>query len=87
MTFSDAGTFHPGPNREGDQMSKPTGEYDSYELIDHGAPNAGVPPMYSGQNAGGYGGNPYYDNAGGYPQTVRTYDQFGNPQTMIVPNP
>jgi hypothetical protein len=74
VRFGDAGTFRPGANQ---QVSGPDGEYDSYEVIDHGAPNHGVPPMYSGQ--------PGYQ--GGYPAAVQTYDQYGNPQTLIVPNP
>lgn len=76
--FGDAGTFRPGANQ---QVSGPDGadeEYDSYEVIDHGAPNHGYPAMYSGQ--------PGYQ-AGGYPAAVQTYDQYGNPQTIIVPNP
>jgi hypothetical protein len=36
--------------------------------------------MYS---QGNYGENPY----GGYPKTVETHDQFGNPSTVIIPNP
>jgi hypothetical protein len=75
VRFGDAGTFRPGANQ---QVSGPDGEYDSYEVIDHGAPNHGYPAMYSGQ--------PGYQ-AGGYPAAVQTYDQYGNPQTLIVPNP
>ena len=78
VRFGDAGTFRPGANQ---QVSGPDGayeEYDSYEVIDHGAPNHGYPAMYSGQP--GYQG-------GGYPAAVQTYDQYGNPQTVIVPNP
>ena len=46
--FSDAGTFHPGPGHSGGDRGKPQGEYDSYELIDHAAPNQGIAPMYQG---------------------------------------
>jgi hypothetical protein len=76
VRFGDAGTFHPGP-RHGSGGSSDE-EYDSYEVIDHGAPNHGVPAMYSGQ--------PSY-KGGGYPAAVPTYDPYGNPQTIIVPNP
>jgi hypothetical protein len=36
-------------------QSSAIGEYDSYELIDHGAPNSGIPPMYTQGNAATYG--------------------------------
>jgi hypothetical protein len=53
VRFGNPGTFHPGPPRSAAQFSGPDGEYDSYELIDHGtAPNHGVPAMYSGQQGG-----------------------------------
>jgi hypothetical protein len=58
VKFGDAGTFHPGPRHgSGSGSDGSDEEYDSYELIDHGAPNHGVPPMYSGQpsyQGGGY---------------------------------
>jgi hypothetical protein len=76
VRFGDAGTFHPGP-RHGSGGSSDE-EYDSYEVIDHGAPNHGVPAMYSGQ--------PSYQG-GGYPAAVPPYNAYGNPQTIIVPNP
>lgn len=41
---------HPLPGQ-----SSPIGEYDSYELIDRGAPNSGIPPMYSQRNHAPYG--------------------------------
>ena len=79
VRFGDAGTFHPGPRHgSGSGSDGSDEEYDSYEVIDHGAPNHGVPPMYSGQ--------PSYQG-GGYPAAVPTYDPYGNPQTIIVPNP
>jgi hypothetical protein len=79
VRFGDAGTFRPGPQPGAQRnFSGPDGEYDSYELIDHGAPNHGVPPMYSGQPS---------HQGGGYPAAVPTYDAYGNPQTIIVPNP
>jgi hypothetical protein len=79
VRFGDAGTFHPGPHHGSRGHSgAPDGEYDSYEVIDHGAPNHGVPPMYGRQ--------PSYQG-GGYPAAVPTYDPYGNPQTIIVPNP
>jgi hypothetical protein len=74
VRFDNAGTFHPGTSRSAAHFSGPDGEYDSYELIDHGAPNHGIPPMYSGQQ-------------GGYPAAVPGYDAYGNPVTVIVPNP
>lgn len=40
-------------------------------------------PMYYNARQPGYGG---YNN-GGYPRAVDTYDQHGNRQTMIIPNP
>lgn len=76
VRFGDAGTFHPGPRHGSGGGSDE--EYDSYEVIDHGAQNRGVPPMYSGQ--------PTY-HGGGYPAAVPVYDAYGNPQTIIVPNP
>lgn len=75
VQFGNPGTFHPGPSRFAPQFSGPEGEYDSYELVDHGGvPNHGIPPMYSGQQ-------------GGYPAAVSGYDAYGNPVTVIVPNP
>ena len=76
VQFGDAGIFRPQANIR--HESGDGEEYDSYEVIDHGAPNHGVPPMYSGQ--------PSY-HGGGYPAAVPTYDPYGNPQTIIVPNP
>jgi hypothetical protein len=48
VRFDDAGTFRPQPAREvlPASFQGPSGEYDSYELIDHGAPNHGIPPLY-----------------------------------------
>lgn len=76
VQFGNPGTFHPGPRHSGGETNGPDGEYDSYELVDHGgAPNQGIPPMYSGQR-----GNDY-------PAAVQGYDAYGNPVTVIVPNP
>ena len=87
ITFGDAGTFQPGPRQSSGEFSGPQGEYDSYELIDHGgAPNHGVQPMYSGQQ-GGFRGHQQPPHGGGYPKAVETYDRYGNPQTIIIPNP
>jgi hypothetical protein len=36
-------------------QSSPIGEYDSYELIDQGAPKSGIPPMYSQRDPSTYG--------------------------------
>ena len=85
VQFGDAGTFHPPASIR--RESADGEEYDSYELIDHGAPNHGVPPMYGGQQRGyspsyqpqGYGG--------GYPQVMETVDQYGNRDRVIIPNP
>jgi hypothetical protein len=75
VQFGNPGTFHPGPRHSGGGSSGPDGEYDSYELVDHGGvPNQGIPPMYSGQQ-------------GNYPAAVQGYDAYGNPVTVIVPNP
>lgn len=52
VQFSDAGTFHPGPAQGRGDRNGPQGEYDSYELIDHGAPNHGIAPMYNGYQQG-----------------------------------
>ncbi len=53
VQFGNPGTFHPGPRQSGDESSGHDGEYDSYELVDHGGvPNQGIPPMYSRQQAG-----------------------------------
>ena len=86
VQFSDAGTFHPGPRQGGGDRGEPQGEYDSYELIDHGAPNQGIAPMYQG-NQQGYQQQPRGHGGGGYPAVVETYDQYGNPRNVIVPNP
>jgi hypothetical protein len=86
VQFSDAGTFHPGPAQGGGDGSGPQGEYDSYELIDHGAPNHGIAPMYQGYQQGYQ--QPHRGHHGrGYPAVVETYDQYGNPRNVIVPNP
>ena len=86
VQFSDAGTFHPGPAQGGGDRSAPQGEYDSYELIDHGAPNHGIDPMYQGYQQGYQ--QPHRGHHGrGYPAVVETYDQYGNPRNVIVPNP
>jgi hypothetical protein len=79
VRFGDAGTFHPGPrNGSGRDLDDSETEYESCELIDHGAPNHGVPPMYSGQSS---------DQGGGYPAAVPIYDAYENPQTVIMPYP
>lgn len=76
VQFGNPGTFHPGPRHTGTESSGHDDEYDSYELVDHGGvPNQGIPPMYSGQR----GNN--------YPAAVQGYDAYGNPVTVIVPNP
>jgi len=63
VRFGNAGTFHPGPQPGAQSFSGPEGEYDSYELIDHGTvPNHGIPPMYANPYSG-YG----YPASGGYP--------------------
>lgn len=105
VQFDNAGTFHSGPGRGDLRSSRPQGEYDSYELTDHGVPNQGIPPMYQGyqqnyqQNTyqnyqqGGYRqgyqrrsrASSRYDNT--YPAVVRTYDEYGNPRNVIIPNP
>jgi hypothetical protein len=90
VQFSDAGTFHPGHGQGGGDRGEPQGEYDSYELIDHGAPNQGIAPMYQGNQNGyqqGYQPQPRGHGGGGYPAVVETYDQYGNPRNVIVPNP
>lgn len=74
VRFGNPGTFHPGRPEPAGQFHGPEGEYDSYELIDHGAPNHGVPAMYSGRQ-------------GGVPVVVDTYDAYGNPRRVVVPNP
>ena len=75
VQFGNPGTFHPGPRHSGGGSSGHDDEYDSYELVDHGGvPNQGIPPMYSGQQ-------------GNYPAAVQGYDAYGNPVTVIVPNP
>jgi hypothetical protein len=83
VRFEDAGTFRPGPGQGDRQVGPPDGEYDSYELIDHGAPSQGIAPMYQGQQ------NDYQrsGHGAGYPQVVDTYDPYGNPQSVIIPNP
>ncbi len=76
VQFGNPGTFHPGPRHAGAESSGHDDEYDSYELVEHGsAPNQGIPPMYSGQR----GNN--------YPAAVPGNDAYGNPVTVIVPNP
>lgn len=102
VAFGDAGTFHPGTHHSTDQFSGPDGEYDSYELVDNGrSPNHGIPPMYGGaysrydQRSAPPSVPPdapmYHDGRhqgqGGYPRAVETYDQYGNPRTVIIPNP
>lgn len=83
VRFEDAGHFHAGSPQRERPASRPEGEYDSYELIDHGAPNHGIAPMYQGQQQAyqqsGYGG--------GYPQMLDAYDPYGNPQQVVIPNP
>jgi hypothetical protein len=79
VRFEDAGTFRPGRGDDGARPGRPEGEYDSYELIDHGAPNHGIAPMYHGHQPPVYGG--------GYPALVETYDPYGNPQGLVIPNP
>ena len=48
VRFEDAGTFRPSPVPlvQDSPFQGPVGEYDSYELVDHGAPNHGIPPLY-----------------------------------------
>jgi len=108
VQFGQPGTFHPDYPVAGGESGTPSGEYDSYELVDNGGiPNHGIAPMYSGGHQRGYGyRNPspsispdtpmYYDarqpgyggyNNGGYPRAVDAYDQYGNRQTRIIPNP
>ena len=87
VQFSDAGTFHPGPGQSRGDRSGPQGEYDSYELIDHGAPNQGIAPMYQGNQQGYQQQLHRGHHGGGYPAVVETYDQYGNPRNVIVPNP
>ena len=79
VRFEDAGTFRPGPGQGDRRVGPPDGEYDSYELIDNGAPSHGIAPMYQGYQQPAYNG--------GYPQVVDTYDPYGNPQRVIIPNP
>jgi hypothetical protein len=65
----------------------PQREYDSYEVIDHGTPNHGVPPMYGGQGRG-YAPTHYpRGHDGGYPKVMEVQDQYGNRDTVIIPNP
>ena len=76
VPFGNAGTFHPGPRHTGGQFSSPDGEYDSYELVDHGGvPNQGIPPMYSGQQPGVLQTGPQYYTSSEpyYGQDVRNY--------------
>ena len=102
VAFGDAGTFHPGPRYSSEEFSDADTEYDSYELVDNGrSPNHGIPPMYGGgYSRYGHRSAPpsvphdapmYYDGRhggqGGYPRAVETYDQYGNPRTVIIPNP
>ena len=79
VRFEDAGTFRPGPGQGDRRVGPPDGEYDSYELIDNGAPSQGIAPMYQGSQQPAYNG--------GYPQVVDTYDPYGNPQRVVIPNP
>ena len=85
VQFGDAGIFRPQANirhEAGDGE-----EYDSYEVIDHGAPNHGVPPMYGGQGRG-YAPTHYpRGHDGGYPKVMEVQDQYGNRDTVIIPNP
>jgi hypothetical protein len=77
--FEDAGTFHPGPGQGNRRVGPPSGEYDSYELIDHGAPNQGIAPMYQGNQQPAYGGD--------YQAVQQGFDQYGNPVNVVVPRP
>jgi len=88
VRFGDAGTFHPGPRHgSGGGSGGSDEEYDSYEVIDHGAPNHGVPPMYGGQSRG-YAPTHYPQvQDGGYPRVMEVQDQYGNRDTVIIPNP
>ena len=83
VQFSDAGTFHPGPAQGGGDRSAPQGEYDSYELIDHGAPNQGIAPMYQGNQQGyqqGYQPQPRGHGGGGYPAVVKPTTNMATPE-------
>ena len=79
VQFEDAGTFHPGPGQGNRRIGPPSGEYDSYELIDNGAPNQGIAPMYQGYQQPAYGGD--------YPAVQQGFDQYGNPVNVVVPRP
>jgi hypothetical protein len=85
VQFGDAGIFRPQANIR--HESADGEEYDSYELIDQGAPNHGVPPMYGGQSRG-YAPTHYPQGQdGGYPRVMEVQDQYGNRDTVIIPNP
>lgn len=76
VQFGNPGTFHPGPRHSGGGSSGHNDEYDSYELVDHGGvPNQGIPPMYSGQQAGVLQAGPQYYTSPEpyYGQDVRNY--------------
>lgn len=78
VRFEDAGTFYPGPSEGRRRIGPPSDEYDSYELIDNGAPNQGIAPMYQGQQ-------PSYGDD--YPAVQQGFDQYGNPVNVVVPRP
>jgi hypothetical protein len=85
VQFGDAGIFRPQANIR--HESGDGEEYDSYEVIDHGAPNHGVPPMYGGQSRR-YAPTHYPQvQDGGYPRVMEVQDQYGNRDTVIIPNP
>jgi hypothetical protein len=85
VQFGDAGIFRPQANIR--HESADGEEYDSYELIDQGAPNHGVPPMYGGQSRGYASFNEPQAHGGGYPKIIVTQDQSGNSNSVIIPNP
>jgi hypothetical protein len=85
VQFGDAGIFRPQANIRNEPGDGE--EYDSYEVIDHGTPNHGVPPMYGGQGRG-YAPTHYpRGHDGGYPKVMEVQDQYGNRDTVIIPNP
>jgi hypothetical protein len=87
VSFDPGGNFHTA-RQSSNVFRDSTGEYDSYEVIDHGAPNHGYPPMYAGgRQYSGYATAYTPQCDGGYPKVVKTYDQIGNPSSVIIPNP
>ena len=78
VCFEDTGTFRTSLGQGDRRGGSPAGKYDSYELIDHGAPNHGIAPMYQVYQRAPYNG--------GYSQVVETCDPYENPQRVTVPN-